>query len=270
MSEYMEKHSVSRLIGSPPGYVGFEQGGALTDAVHQNKNCVLLLDEIEKAHPDIFNILLQVMDNGALTDSKGKTVDFRNVILVMTTNAGAQEKKKNPIGFFNQKEEEKIPGAIEHLFSPEFRNRLDAVVPFAPLNRTSIRKVADKFIGALNTQLSDRNVTLTLEDSALDYLAENGYDVQMGARPMSRLIQEAIKKPLADEILFGQLKKGGNVSVAFRAANSDELKADPDADPAPKIRFSFNHQSGNDNERNKTSTTALVVPPAVPVAPNMP
>jgi ATP-dependent Clp protease ATP-binding subunit ClpA len=246
MSEYMEKHTVSRLIGAPPGYVGFDQGGLLTDQIDQNKHCVLLLDEIEKAHPDLFNLLLQVMDHGSLTDNNGKKVDFRNVVLIMTTIAGAVEAQKNPFGFGWKKEEAvatATTGAIEGLFTPEFRNRLDAVVPFAALNRESIKRVAAKFIGNLNAQLADRKIVLNTDDSAMNYLAENGYDERMGARPMGRLIQEMIKKPLADEILFGRLKKGGNVTVAFRAANDDEIAARPDADRGPQIRFEFNDKA---------------------------
>jgi ATP-dependent Clp protease ATP-binding subunit ClpA len=215
MSEYMERHSVSRLIGSPPGYVGFEQGGLLTDKIDQNPHCVLLLDEIEKAHPDLFNILLQVMDYGKLTDNNGKVIDFRNVVLVMTTNAGAMNMAKAPIGFsqdfrFGEDEE-----AIKNLFTPEFRNRLDAVIPFAPLDPSTIGKVVDKFIMQLEAQLSDRDVGIELTLAAQQELAEKGYDPTMGARPLARLIQTHIKQPLAEELLFGQLQSGGHVVVDF-------------------------------------------------------
>jgi len=210
MSEYMERHSVSRLIGTPPGYVGFEQGGLMTDKVDQQPHCVLLLDEVEKAHPDLFNILLQVMDYGKLTDNNGKTIDFRNVVLIMTTNAGAMEMAKNPIGFGREvaSDEEDLE-AIKNLFSPEFRNRLDAIVPFGNLKPETVEKVVDKFIIELETQLSDKNVAITLSDEARKYLAKKGYDPAMGARPLGRVIQNQVKKPLAEEILFGELSEGG-------------------------------------------------------------
>ena len=213
MSEYMERHSVSRLIGAPPGYVGFDQGGLLTDAVDQHPHCVLLLDEIEKAHGDLFNILLQVMDHGKLTDNNGKHVDFRNVVLIMTTNAGASEMSKNAIGFGRDMKEGEDEEAIKRLFTPEFRNRLDAVIPFAALSSDVINRVVDKFVAQLEGQLADRNVTIALTDEARAWLAERGYDKLYGARPLSRVIQEHIKKPLADELLFGQLAKGGHVQV---------------------------------------------------------
>lgn len=213
MSEYMERHSVSRLIGAPPGYVGFDQGGLLTDAVDQHPHCVLLLDEIEKAHGDLFNILLQVMDHGKLTDNNGKHVDFRNVVLIMTTNAGASEMSKNAIGFGRDMKEGEDEEAIKRLFTPEFRNRLDAVIPFAALSSEVINRVVDKFVAQLEGQLADRNVTVALTDEARAWLAERGYDKLYGARPLSRVIQEHIKKPLADELLFGQLAKGGHVLV---------------------------------------------------------
>jgi len=209
MSEYMERHTVSRLIGAPPGYVGFDQGGLLTDAVDQTPHVVLLLDEIEKAHPDLFNILLQVMDHGKLTDNNGKSVDFRNVILIMTTNAGAQELSKSAIGFNRTHNEGADVEAIERLFTPEFRNRLDAVIPFAPLGKDVIRKVVDKFIMQLDLQLAERNVEIELSETARDWLAERGYDSKYGARPLSRVVQEHIKKPLADALLFGDLVNGG-------------------------------------------------------------
>jgi ATP-dependent Clp protease ATP-binding subunit ClpA len=213
MSEYMERHSVSRLIGAPPGYVGFDQGGLLTDAVDQHPHCVLLLDEIEKAHGDLFNILLQVMDHGKLTDNNGKHVDFRNVVLIMTTNAGASEMSKNAIGFGRGMKEGEDEEAIKKMFTPEFRNRLDAVIAFDPLSTDVINKVVDKFVAQLEGQLADRNVTIALTDEARAWLAERGYDKLYGARPLGRVIQEHIKKPLADELLFGQLAKGGHVLV---------------------------------------------------------
>jgi ATP-dependent Clp protease ATP-binding subunit ClpA len=213
MSEYMERHTVSRLIGAPPGYVGFDQGGLLTDGVDQHPHCVLLLDEIEKAHPDLFNILLQVMDHGKLTDHNGKQVDFRNVIVIMTTNAGAADLAKAAYGFTQNKREGDDMEAINRLFAPEFRNRLDAVISFGRLPREVIAKVVDKFVMQLEAQLADRNVTIELSDEARDWLVEHGYDETMGARPMSRLIQSTIKTPLADEVLFGKLKNGGAVRV---------------------------------------------------------
>ncbi|MGE4312843.1 MAG: ATP-dependent Clp protease ATP-binding subunit ClpA [Pseudobdellovibrionaceae bacterium] len=214
MSEYMERHSVARLIGTPPGYVGFDQGGLLTDKVDQNPHCVLLLDEIEKAHPDIYNILLQVMDYGKLTDNNGKTIDFRNVILIMTTNAGAAQLARAPIGFEREVRVDEDQEEINRVFSPEFRNRLDAIVPFAPLSQKTVARVVDKFVMQLEAQLSEKNVTITLTDDARDYLARKGYDPAMGARPLSRVIQEKIKKPLANEILFGELSgKGGAVMI---------------------------------------------------------
>ena len=209
MSEYMERHTVSRLIGAPPGYVGFDQGGLLTDAVDQTPHAVLLLDEIEKAHPDLFNILLQVMDHGKLTDNNGKSVDFRNVILIMTSNAGAQELSKSAIGFNRTHNEGADVEAIEKIFTPEFRNRLDAIIPFAPLGQDVIRLVVDKFIMQLDAQLADRNVEIELTEAALDWLGERGYDEKYGARPLARVVQEHIKKPLADELLFGGLTSGG-------------------------------------------------------------
>jgi ATP-dependent Clp protease ATP-binding subunit ClpA len=213
MSEYMERHSVSRLIGAPPGYVGFDQGGLLTDAVDQHPHCVLLLDEIEKAHPDLFNILLQVMDHGKLTDHHGKSVDFRNVILIMTTNAGAFEMSKNAIGFGSHEREGDDKEAIERMFTPEFRNRLDAVISFGALSPEIIGKVVDKFVMQLEGQLSDRNVTIELTQAAREWLAKRGYDKRMGARPLGRVIQQEIKKPLADHLLFGDLITGGHVKV---------------------------------------------------------
>ncbi|WP_454684780.1 ATP-dependent Clp protease ATP-binding subunit ClpA [Ancylobacter moscoviensis] len=216
MSEYMERHTISRLIGAPPGYVGFDQGGLLTDGVDQHPHCVLLLDEIEKAHPDLFNILLQVMDHGKLTDHNGKQVDFRNVILIMTTNAGAADLSKSAFGFTRSKREGDDVEAINRLFAPEFRNRLDATITFAHLSNEIIALVVEKFVLQLEAQLADRNVTIELSDEATAWLVERGYDQQMGARPMGRVIQEHIKKPLADEVLFGKLRNGGHVRVVLK------------------------------------------------------
>ena len=221
MSEYMEKHAISRLIGAPPGYVGFDQGGMLTDSVDQDPHCVLLLDEIEKAHPDVFNILLQVMDHGKLTDHNGRTTDFRNVVLIMTSNAGASEMSKAAIGFGRERREGEDTQAIERTFTPEFRNRLDAVVSFAPLDRDVIAQVVEKFVLQLEAQLMDRNVTIEITKAAADWLGEKGYDSKMGARPLGRVIQEHIKKPLAEELLFGKLTKGGVVKVGVKAGELD-------------------------------------------------
>ncbi|MDQ7081334.1 MAG: ATP-dependent Clp protease ATP-binding subunit ClpA [Paracoccaceae bacterium] len=221
MSEYMEKHAVSRLIGAPPGYVGFDQGGLLTDGVDQHPHCVLLLDEIEKAHPDVYNILLQVMDHGKLTDHNGRTVDFRNVILIMTTNAGAAEQAKSAIGFGRDRREGEDTAAIERTFTPEFRNRLDAVISFAPLSKEVILKVVDKFVLQLEAQLMDRNVMIELTRPAAEWLADKGYDDRMGARPLARVIQEHIKKPLAEELLFGKLAKGGVIKVGLKDGKLD-------------------------------------------------
>jgi ATP-dependent Clp protease ATP-binding subunit ClpA len=233
MSEYMEKHTVSRLIGAPPGYVGFDQGGLLTDGVDQHPHCVLLLDEIEKAHPDLFNILLQVMDHGKLTDHNGKAIDFRNVILIMTTNAGASDQARTVMGFNRAKREGEDTEAVTKLFTPEFRNRLDAIVPFAGLPPDVIAKVVEKFIYQLEAQLADRGVSIELTDEATRWLAEKGYDEKFGARPLGRVIQEYIKKPLAEELLFGKLEHGGTVKVLVtgkgeeRALAFDYLPADP-------------------------------------------
>jgi ATP-dependent Clp protease ATP-binding subunit ClpA len=224
MSEYMERHTVSRLIGAPPGYVGFDQGGLLTDAIDQHPHCVLLLDEIEKAHPDLYNILLQVMDHGKLTDHNGKTIDFRNVILIMTTNAGAQDLARTPIGFTRTRADLDDSEAINRLFAPEFRNRLDAIVPFGHLPVDVIKRVVDKFVMQLEAQLADRNVTIELTDEARGWLVEHGYDEAMGARPMSRVIHQAIKTPLADEVLFGRLKNGGAVRVVVVGDDKGEKK----------------------------------------------
>ncbi len=213
MSEYMEKHAVSRLIGAPPGYVGFDQGGQLTDGVDQHPHCVLLLDEIEKAHPDVFNILLQVMDHGTLTDHNGRSIDFRNVVLIMTSNAGASEMAKAAIGFGRDRREGEDTAAIERTFTPEFRNRLDAVISFASLPKETILQVVEKFVLQLEAQLMDRHVSIELTPAAAQWLADKGYDQKMGARPLARVIQEHIKKPLAEELLFGKLAKGGLVKV---------------------------------------------------------
>ena len=218
MSEYMERHAVSRLIGAPPGYVGFEQGGLLTEAVNKQPHCVLLLDEIEKAHPDIFNVLLQVMDAGKLTDNNGKSADFRNVILIMTTNAGAESLSRPSLGFTAKRERGDEMQAINKLFTPEFRNRLDAIIPFAPLSEPVIAKVVDKFLLQLEHQLLDKKVEAEFTPALRKYLAEKGFDPQMGARPMHRLIQEKIRKPLADELLFGKLTEGGFVLIDWDAA----------------------------------------------------
>ena len=213
MSEYMEKHAVSRLIGAPPGYVGFDQGGQLTDGVDQHPHCVLLLDEIEKAHPDVFNILLQVMDHGTMTDHNGRSVDFRNVILIMTSNAGAADMAKAAVGFGRDRREGEDTAAIERMFTPEFRNRLDAVISFAPLPKETILQVVEKFVLQLEAQLMDRHVSIELSKTAAEWLVDKGYDEKMGARPLGRVIQEHIKKPLAEELLFGKLAKGGLVKV---------------------------------------------------------
>ena len=232
MSEYMEKHAVSRLIGAPPGYVGFDQGGLLTDGVDQHPHCVLLLDEIEKAHPDVYNILLQVMDNGKLTDHNGRQVDFRNVILIMTSNAGAADQAKAAFGFGRDRREGEDTAAIERTFTPEFRNRLDAVISFAPLSREIIVQVVEKFILQLEAQLIDRGVHIELSQEAAEWLAEKGYDDKMGARPLGRVIQETIKKPLAEELLFGRLTKGGVVKVRLE---DDKPVFDITGPEAPRI-----------------------------------
>lgn len=223
MSEYMERHTVSRLLGAPPGYVGFDQGGLLTDRVSEHPHSILLLDEIEKAHPDVYNILLQVMDNGSLTDANGRAVDFRNVILIMTTNAGAADAAKAEIGFGRGDRTDENDKAIKRLFTPEFRNRLDAIVPFAALDEDNIAKVVDKFIIQLEAQMSDRKILFEVSKAANKWLANKGYNRRFGARPLARTIAEYIKKPIADEILFGKLKKGGLVRVGLDKKN-DKLK----------------------------------------------
>jgi ATP-dependent Clp protease ATP-binding subunit ClpA len=239
MSEYMERHTVSRLIGAPPGYVGYDQGGQLTDAVDQHPHAIVLLDEIEKAHQDVYNILLQVMDNGQLTDSNGKKVDFRNVVLIMTTNAGAADAQRQTIGFGRGRADGESDEAIKRIFTPEFRNRLDAVVAFKPLTQEIIRQVVQKFVLQLEAQLADRNVTIETSDEAADWLAKNGFDELYGARPLARVIQEHIKKPLADDILFGKLAKGGHVKVVLKdgkiAFEFEVDRATPRAPGAPEI-----------------------------------
>jgi ATP-dependent Clp protease ATP-binding subunit ClpA len=230
MSEYMERHTVSRLIGAPPGYVGFDQGGLLTEAVTKNPHAVVLLDEIEKAHPEVFNLLLQVMDHGTLTDNNGRKADFRNVVLVMTTNAGAQEMSRASIGFTQQDHSSDGMSIIKKSFSPEFRNRLDAIIQFASLDISSIRRVVDKLIVELEAKLGSNDVTIELDDAARDWIAERGYDRKMGARPMARVIQEQIKRPLADELLFGSLAEGGHVRVTVGSDGGLKL------DPEPAIR----------------------------------
>ena len=236
----MEKHTVSRLIGAPPGYVGFDQGGLLTDGIDQHPHCVLLLDEIEKAHPDLYNILLQVMDHGKLTDHNGKSVDFRNVILIMTTNAGASDLAKPPMGFSSSKREGDDTEAINRMFTPEFRNRLDAVIAFSGLPPEVIAKVVEKFIFQLEAQLADRGVMIELSEEAAKWIAEKGYDEKFGARPLARVIQEHIKKPLADELLFGKLEHGGTVKVVVvgkgedRSLSFEYLPADPSKRTKPK------------------------------------
>jgi len=238
MSEYMERHSVSRLIGAPPGYVGYDQGGLLTDAIDQQPHCVLLLDEIEKAHPDLFNILLQVMDNGRLTDHHGKTVDFRNVVLVMTTNAGAAIMASQGIGFGDVSKEDASEEAVKKMFTPEFRNRLDAIVPFSYLGMDTIARVVDKFILQLELQLAEQNVHIQFDGDARTWLGEKGYDRLYGARPMSRLIQDKIKQPLAEELLFGKLANGGEVHVTVKDGKPsfEVTPAPPKAAPKRKPR----------------------------------
>jgi ATP-dependent Clp protease ATP-binding subunit ClpA len=220
----MEKHTVSRLLGAPPGYVGYEQAGLLTDAVVKHPYAVLLLDEIEKAHSDIYNILLQVMDHGTLTDNNGRKADFRNIILVMTTNAGVRETTKQSIGFKDQQDSLKVMDEINKLFSPEFRNRLDNVIWFEHLNIDVIYKVVDKFIVQLQAKLDKKQVSLCVSEEARNWLADQGYDRAMGARPMARLIQEKLKSPLAHEILFGKLQNGGSISVTLTKEKEANLK----------------------------------------------
>jgi ATP-dependent Clp protease ATP-binding subunit ClpA len=250
----MERHTVSRLIGAPPGYVGFDQGGLLTDAVDQHPHSVLLLDEIEKAHPDMFNILLQVMDYGKLTDNNGKSVDFRNVIIIMTTNAGAMDMAKDAIGFGRGKREGEDEEAINRLFSPEFRNRLDSIIQFASLPREVVSRVVVKFIMQLEAQLEDRNVSIELDDAARDWLANEGYSDTYGARPLARIIQEHIKKPLAEELLFGKLTKGGTVKVSLD--DDGKLAFDITEDKASKRAKKA--KAATDDNDGGDSTAALV------------
>ena len=250
MSEYMERHSISRLIGAPPGYVGFDQGGMLTDAIDQHPHAVLLLDEIEKAHQDLYNILLQVMDHGKLTDHNGKVVDFRNIILIMTTNAGASDLAKEAIGFGRDTREGEDSDAIKRMFTPEFRNRLDATIGFAALTPEVVGRVVEKFVMQLEAQLADRNVTIELSSAAKEWLAERGYDRLYGARPLSRVIQEHIKKPLAEELLFGKLVKGGSVKVTLKDGKLEfeTLEAAPPALPKPEGE----DEGGSDHEVHET------------------
>jgi ATP-dependent Clp protease ATP-binding subunit ClpA len=234
MSEYMERHTVSRLIGAPPGYVGFDQGGLMTEAITKHPHCVLLLDEIEKAHPDVFNLLLQVMDHGTLTDNNGRKADFRHVIIVMTTNAGAQEMSRPSIGFTHSDNASDGMEVIKRLFTPEFRNRLDAVIQFAPLDRLTIERVVDKLIVEVEMQLEQKGVSLTIDDAARSWIAEKGYDPKMGARPMARVIQEHIKRPLAEELLFGRLAGGGQVLVSV-AEDRSKLEFEFTSAPEPAV-----------------------------------
>jgi ATP-dependent Clp protease ATP-binding subunit ClpA len=263
MSEYMEKHTVSRLIGAPPGYVGFDQGGLLTDGVDQHPHCVLLLDEIEKAHPDLFNILLQVMDHGKLTDHNGKPIDFRNVVLIMTTNAGATDLARAPMGFNRAKREGDDTEAINRMFTPEFRNRLDAVIAFSGLPPEIIAKVVEKFVFQLEAQLADRGVTIELSEEAAKWLAETGYDEKFGARPLARVIQEYIKKPLADELLFGKLEHGGTVRVLVEGEGADRKLAFEylPADAAQKQKKAKSEDDDEDDDSDgeeETEAPALV------------
>jgi len=228
MSEYMERHTVSRLIGAPPGYVGFDQGGLLTEAINKHPHSVLLLDEIEKAHPDVFNLLLQVMDHGTLTDNNGRKADFRHVIIVMTTNAGAFEMNRPSIGFTQQDHASDGMEAIKRLFSPEFRNRLDGIIQFNGLDSRTIQRVVDKLLVEVEAQLEQKGVQLHVDDAAREWLARKGYDPKMGARPMARVIQESIKRPLAEELLFGRLAGGGHAFVTLGA--DDALKVESRAD----------------------------------------
>jgi ATP-dependent Clp protease ATP-binding subunit ClpA len=260
MSEYMEKHTVSRLIGAPPGYVGFDQGGLLTDGVDQHPHCVLLLDEIEKAHPDLFNILLQVMDHGKLTDHNGKAVDFRNVILIMTTNAGASDLARPAMGFNRSKREGEDSDAINRMFTPEFRNRLDSVISFAGLPESIIIKVVEKFIFQLEAQLADRGVTIEMTEAATKWIASKGYDEKFGARPLARTIQEFIKKPLADELLFGRLEHGGTVRILVQGEGLESTLAFEylPADPTKKTKAKAAEDDDDEGESDVGDEEALV------------
>jgi ATP-dependent Clp protease ATP-binding subunit ClpA len=248
MSEYMEKHTVSRLIGAPPGYVGFDQGGLLTDGIDQHPHSVLLLDEIEKAHPDLFNILLQVMDHGKLTDHNGKKVDFRNVVLIMTTNAGAADLARPAMGFGSSKREGDDMEAINRMFTPEFRNRLDAVIPFSGLPPEIILKVVEKFVFQLEAQLADRGVMIELTPEAAKWLADTGYDEKFGARPLARVIQEHIKKPLADELLFGKLEHGGTVRVLVEGEGAEKKLAFEYLPAEPKAKVKNKGEDDEDDD----------------------
>jgi ATP-dependent Clp protease ATP-binding subunit ClpA len=262
MSEYMERHTVSRLIGAPPGYVGFDQGGLLTDGVDQNPHCVLLLDEIEKAHPDLFNVLLQVMDHGKLTDHNGKQVDFRNVILIMTTNAGAAEMAKAAIGFGGTQRTGEDEEAIKRMFTPEFRNRLDATIPFARLSRAMISKVVEKFVFQLEAQLADRNVMIELSAEAMDWIADHGYDELYGARPLARVIQEHIKKPLAEELLFGKLEGGGTVRVVVVEKDGKKALSFEVIESKQPVKVEDVDGGGPDGDDGRTPTALI---PKVPL-----
>jgi ATP-dependent Clp protease ATP-binding subunit ClpA len=242
MSEYMERHAVSRLIGAPPGYVGFDQGGLLTEQITKKPHCVLLLDEIEKAHPDVFNVLLQVMDHGTLTDNNGRKADFRNVIIIMTTNAGAETMNKSTIGFTTKREQGDEMADIKRLFTPEFRNRLDAIVNFRPLDEEIILRVVDKFLLQLEGQLAEKKVEVTFSDALRKYLGKKGFDPLMGARPMQRLIQDTIRRALADELLFGRLVDGGRLSVDMDDKDEVVLDIQP---------------SGKSGDRPKAEAAAL-------------
>ena len=277
MSEYMEPHTVSRLIGAPPGYVGFDQGGLLTDGVDQHPHCVLLLDEVEKAHPNLFNVLLQIMDHGKLTDHNGKQVDFRNVILIMTTNAGAADMARAAFGFTRTKREGDDMEAITRMFAPEFRNRLDAIITFAHLSPEIIAMVVEKFVLQLEAQLADRDITIELTDEATKWLIARGYDEQMGARPMGRVIQEHIKKPLAEEVLFGRLKSGGHVRVTVITEESGETKlgfdfpdgpVTPRADKLPEPRRAKKRRSTS--RRKPYGPRGDDTPPRRGTVPNVP
>ncbi len=263
MSEYMERHTVSRLIGAPPGYVGFDQGGLLTDGVDQNPHCVLLLDEIEKAHPDLFNVLLQVMDHGKLTDHNGKQVDFRNVILIMTTNAGAAEMAKAAIGFGGTQRVGEDEEAIKRMFTPEFRNRLDAVIAFSRLSRAMISKVVEKFIFQLEAQLADRNVMIEVSPEAMDWVADHGYDELYGARPLARVIQEHIKKPLAEELLFGKLEGGGTVRVVVAEKDGIKALSFEVIESKPLVKVEDGGDGGSDGDSGDRTPTVLI--PKVPL-----
>jgi ATP-dependent Clp protease ATP-binding subunit ClpA len=246
MSEYMERHTVSRLIGAPPGYVGFDQGGLLTEAVSKNPHAVLLFDEIEKAHPEVFNLLLQVMDHGTLTDNNGRQADFRNITIIMTTNAGAREMSRSSMGFADQDHSSDGMAALTTLFTPEFRNRLDAIIQFDSLDRNSVLRVVDKLIVELESQLESNDVTLELDDAARKLIAEEGYDPKMGARPMARVIQEKIKRPLAEQLLFGDLVDGGHVTIVV---NKDgELELCSEAEPKKLV-----HQPDDMDKEEKAS-----------------